>query len=202
MRVAAKKIPYYGKQGYDAWVVDEENKLFGVFDGMGTSEGSRKLALRAAEMFNDGRPTFLDSMAYRMKEVLHEARGYGSAGTTATVVSASNYLHYVHIGDSRLYVLNDNRLKQMTADEGIGNILYNYVGPNTNGLCQLGQVQKWDRFFLCTDGVTGDWEDQFIPEDKLERIMVMAETPQDAVDQILEASNKKDDKTIIVVFKE
>jgi serine/threonine protein phosphatase PrpC len=202
MRVASRQVPYYDEKGYDAMVVNEEIGLFGVFDGMGTSEQSRNAALVAAQIIEDRRPTFVDALVYSMNDLIRAGRAFGNGGTTATVLAAGNYLHYAHIGDSRLYVLTGNRLKQITADEGIGNILYNYVGQRSLGLAQLGQIQKWDRFMLCTDGVTGDWEEQFIPEDKLESIMLDAKTPEEAVDQILEASSKSDDKSIIVGFKE
>jgi serine/threonine protein phosphatase PrpC len=205
MRVASKVIPYYDEQGYDVALVDESKGIFGIFDGMGVSEAARFASKTAAKIFKElprDAPLVPAFLAQTMMSAIYAVGTNPNAGTTAVVASVGEDISYVHIGDSRLYVLYKGRLKQVTADEGLGNILYNYVGIRSQGVNQLGTIENWDRLLMCSDGVTGDWADQLIPDEDIERYLSTAVEPMDAIDAVIKASKKNDDKSIIVVFKD
>lgn len=198
MNAEFRLMPHYDESGYDAVLFDAKNGMFGVFDGMGTSEDSRLAAIKVRDSFVNWNGNF-EQMA---SNINRQAFQINSGGTTATVVKCSQWgLEYAHIGDSRLYVLNSNRIKQITADEGYENILYNYVGANTRGVCQAGYINEWDKFIICSDGVTGDYGDQLISDVQLENILNSTNDPKEAINKIIDISSKPDDKSLVVVFK-
>lgn len=202
MLVATKEIPNYGQLGYDRLVADETLGIFGIFDGMGVSDGAEWAANTAAKMFKDDAPTYFSyqNLAQTLENIVKVVGVRPDAGTTATIayVAPTGELHYAHIGDSRLYILDDGRVKQVTADEGVGNVLYNYVGGRGKGVCQLGTITDWQKAMLCSDGVTGDWADQLITDRQIE-LALFNNAPDKAIDKILKHSTKVDDKSIIVI---
>jgi serine/threonine protein phosphatase PrpC len=208
MNVASKVIPYYDDKGFDAIVCNEQNGLFGIFDGMGTRPDARIASGMAREYFEDVEQQMLHFEILRymlldLKEKIGEK--HLSTGTTATVVHVDRvgHLHYAHGGDSRLYVLDGQRVKQVTADEGVSNILYNYLGDHGIGICQLGFIDhtRWNKFMLCSDGVTGDTDEQEVSDKDIEMILLTSVRPETAANKILNLSSKPDDKSIIVVSK-
>ena len=207
MNIAVVNKPFYDEKGFDAYIMDEDHRMFGIFDGMGTSEGARGAANLAANMFFKRRADGLDAggMGAIIDDVSKSiAVHFPTDGTTAVVarIDSEGRLHWASVGDSRLYVLKDNRVKQMTADEGVGNRLLNYCGPYTHGCCQIGvlDADQWDTFMLCSDGITGDWKDQLLSDVEIETVLNEYE-PQDAAQKLYQLSKKDDDKTVIVVGK-
>lgn len=201
--------PYYDKKGYDTLVCDDSNRLYAVFDGMGTSEGARRASQDCRVSFAESYGTYPDhiGLAYfidRQTSKFMADKQFG--GTTATVVSIDDLgtLHYAHVGDSRLYIAKDGRLKQITADEGYENILYNYVGSNGKGVSQLGSIlsKDWDRAILCTDGVTGDREPDLLSDALVETILnAFSQASEEVCKALVDISTKKDDKSVVVIFK-
>lgn len=208
MKAYLLEKPHYDEKGFDNNVFDETHRMFGVFDGMGVSEGARGASALVANLFFKHRSDSLD--ATQLGGVIDDASRaiaihFPNDGTTATVarVDSNGWLHYAHVGDSRLYVLKNGRIKQITADEGIGNKLANYCGPYTRGCVQAGYLEddEWDAFMLCSDGVTGDWKEQRLSDEFIEGILKRA-LPKVACELLVKNSKKDDDKTVIVVQKE
>ena len=207
MNVAVKNVPYYDEEGFDSYIFDDDHKLVGIFDGMGTSEDARNAAKLCANLIFKERSTGPNAIA--LGALIDQASrsiavSFPNGGTTAVVarVDSKGDLHYASIGDSRLYVLKDKRVKQMTADEGINNQLLNYCGPLTRGCVQIGEIHAddWDKFMLCSDGITGDWREQQIGDHLIE--ITLAEMGAAAAcEKLYQLSKKDDDKTVIVVEK-
>lgn len=208
MKVASKLIPYYSESGFDTLIADEKKQLFAVFDGMGTSSDSLSSAAFLQNNFNRARFALKN-----YQELANRIGGcqdkinilYPSGGATATIViiNGRGDLHYAHVGDSRLYVLKGTRVKQITADEAVENVLYNYVGKYGRGVNQLGFIEntEWDAFLLCSDGITGDRTPDLVTDQQIEEALIFGATAQDALERILKLSTKKDDKSIIVAAK-
>ena len=207
MNISVVNKPFYDEKGFDAYIMDEDHRMFGIFDGMGTSEGARGAANLAANMFFKRRADGLDAggMGAIIDDVSKSiAVHFPTDGTTAVVarIDSEGRLHWASVGDSRLYVLKDNRVKQMTADEGVGNRLLNYCGPYTHGCCQIGvlDADQWDTFMMCSDGITGDWKDQLLSDIDIETVLNEYKS-HDAAQKLYQLSKKDDDKTVIVVGK-
>jgi serine/threonine protein phosphatase PrpC len=200
MRVASKVIPYYDEEGYDKIVVRESDGMFGVFDGIGVSDSSRWASQTCAEQFDKLSAADYRGLVVYLGDMIKLFSSRPDAGTTATVVlvDKDGVLHYAHCGDSRLYITNDERLRQVTIDEGEGNFLSNYVGLNCK-VVQSGTMESWDKFLLCSDGITGDWPKQRIPDKTIEHIL--NDSTEEALGCLINASSKHDDKSIIIVSK-
>ena len=79
--------------------------------------------------------------------------------TTVTVcVIKGNRLYGANAGDSRIYLLRDNKLNQLSFDhneEGMHSVLSNAVGisPNVEIYYFENNIQKDDKILMCSDGL-------------------------------------------------
>ncbi len=127
------------------------------------------------------------------------------------------------VGDSRVYLLRDGKLEQLTTDHSLTqalldagtltpeeaanhrfkNVLYRFLGCKEGGQGTTPtQVQPrvGDKFLLCSDGVTGGADDSAIA-----RILAEGTDPQKTAEAIVQAATdggSKDNITGVVVFVE
>lgn len=112
----------------------------------------------------------------RFQEVRHMATTF-----SALVLKGTRY-HIAHVGDSRIYLLRDGVLQQMTQDHrwegldfshaltrGIGLDLHLHMDYDT------GPLQMGDLFFFCSDGVTDS-----VADDRIRDLLASEEDPQGA----------------------
>ena len=137
-------------------------------------------------------------------------------GTTATILSLDgDTAYFAHVGDSRLYLLRDNELRQITEDHSYVETLVRNgeitpqearVHPMKNVLTQaVGavaelyvdaanfSVNKGDMFLLCTDGLTNMVDDETIA-----KILQSASDPAEELIEAALAAGGKDNVTVIV----
>lgn len=137
-------------------------------------------------------------------------------GTTATILSLDgDKAYFAHVGDSRLYLLRDNELRQITEDHSYVETLVRNgeitpeearVHPMKNVLTQaVGavvelyvdaanfSVNKGDMFLLCTDGLTNMVDDETIA-----KILQSASDPAEELIEAALAAGGKDNVTVIV----
>ncbi len=123
----------------DSFTFDEKNRLFAIADGMsGHARGdiASRVALQVFEEWVSETPnpssdlapinrlTILEKLAneanQRVYNMGQESLQYQRMGTTLTAGFVTpSYLAYVHVGDSRLYVLHDDILTQITTDDSL-----------------------------------------------------------------------------------
>lgn len=204
MNTAVVSKPYYDEEGFDTYILDDERGLYAIFDGMGISTGARAAARglkQTFEMVGAKNEQDIATTILGCVDAMRQNRLEG--GTTAVVVfvDASGRLHYASVGDSRLYIVSQGEVRQVTTDEGEGNLLNNYVGYGNKGVNQLGVIEDWDKFMICSDGITGDWPEQFI-DAEVENILKGHELPAILCQRLLVASKKPDDKTVIVGIRD
>ncbi len=119
------------EENEDSFAIEERDGdyLLGVFDGMG---GMRKGDVASAiikEKFLEIAEKEKEWNEETIKRIIHEAnrdiysyskeRGFeGEMGTTAVIglIKNGEKLYYLNIGDSRLYLLRDGKLKKLTND--------------------------------------------------------------------------------------
>lgn len=199
--------PYYDTQGYDTYVKDNEHQVYAVFDGMGVSEGSRYASSYCKHQTEQNAALISTLQPPRLARLLDEysmsiAASSPNGGTTGVIVRIDDdgQLYYAKMGDSRLYIFRDGEVTQIGRDEGEGNMLSNYIGKYSQGCQQWGTVPNWDKFMLCSDGITGDWPEQFIDPADIKAAFELS-TPKKIATQFITLSRKPDDKTIIVGIK-
>lgn len=123
----------------------------------------------------------------------------GKMGTTiAAALIKGHDLYTAHVGDSRVYVLRDNNLIQLTRDHSLRevnpdaaqNILTDALGisNNLNPKGKVGgpyQLKKGDQILICTDGL---WDP--LKSDVIKKILKDNKNTTNAVSQLIDAALK------------
>jgi serine/threonine protein phosphatase PrpC len=178
---------------------DRKGRLAIVADGMGGYEGGHEASRLAVEtviaMYREfggddpqlGLATALEAAHERIRQysVAHPGlRGMGTTCTAAAILRDS--LYYVHVGDSRLYLIRGGVINQVTRDHSyVGrlveagmitredaekhpqrNILTAALGTNTDLVMDSPgrpeTLQAKDVLLLCSDGLWGQVRDSEI----------------------------------------
>ncbi|HEV3084241.1 MAG TPA: protein phosphatase 2C domain-containing protein [Gemmataceae bacterium] len=211
-----------------------------VADGMGGQQAGEIASKQAVEVLPRELKKNLASVAdqERSKQLIRQAivqanavimemaaldRDLTNMGTT--VVSAiwrkgSNLVYIASVGDSRAYLIREQKIEQLTIDHSIAqalveaktisaaearvhryrNVLWKYLGSKEVGEgpeIKAVTVQVGDRFLLCTDGLSG-----VVPDEKL--MSFVAEHPDvndcaDGLGQLALDSGSRDNVSCIVI---
>ena len=209
------------------------NNLFIVADGMGGHAGgdiasalSTQHVAKADDFYiDDGKAIEVLTKAMREANdnLIKTVKDYpylnGMGTTMDAIVFTENIANIIHIGDSRVYLLRDGYLKQITKDHTFVQKLVDsgriteeeaLYHPKRNVLMKvLGDsyqepefdihqitIQPGDRFLLCSDGLCG-----FVPEKIIEENMKIADL--DEATDLLIAETKEygapDNVTVLVI---
>jgi len=181
----------------------------------------------AAEAVRDGYETRPDNplqseedvMDYLKVSVISAREGvreHGEGGaTTATFfkiekINGQPHLAGFHIGDTRMLIQHEPRglITQLTKDQSKwtpkGSMLFNALSsqepPGINALDEfiLEPIPIGSRVVLCSDGITGDKEDQRLTDEEMQEAFNKP-TPAEAAQTFLALSKKNDDKSVIVI---
>ena len=101
----------------------------------------------------------INSWLYQQGQSSSETRSDSYVTTFSAVIIKSHTAHILHIGDSRVYLLRDQKLELLTRDHcynrGTESILSRALGiePKLELDYKSLQIQLGDRFILTTDGV-------------------------------------------------
>ena len=137
--IAKTDIGSLRERNEDSYYFDEKNRLFAIADGMsGHARGdmASRIALQifeewvsetpnpASDLAPINRLTVLEKLAIeansRVYNMGQESIQFQRMGTTLTAGFVTpSYLAYVHVGDSRLYVLHNDILTQITTDDSL-----------------------------------------------------------------------------------
>ncbi len=215
--------------------------LYAVADGLGghqSGEIASDLALRvlAKTILNsiimpslENTPTVLtaeaispylaDAVKAANSEVYNQGRDSGMGTTLVAAVLIGHSACIANVGDSRVYLMEDNKLRQVSRDHSLvadmaeeGKIqpddIYTHPSRNIVTRCiGTGPAVKVDLFteelnpgnslVLCSDGL---WE--MIRDDQIRDILLGAASPQDACDLLVQQANKNggvDNITVIIL---
>jgi serine/threonine protein phosphatase PrpC len=142
------------------------------------------------------------------------------SGTTLTVaLILGRRLHVAHVGDSRLYLLADGKLEQISSDhslvqrlQDVGTLtaeeatMYRYRNVLLRAVGQGEEVEvdtymrllpHTGKLLLCSDGLCG-----FVPDEKIQQVMEQDLTLPQVVDELYEtalAAHSNDNVTAVVV---
>jgi serine/threonine protein phosphatase PrpC len=208
--------------------------LFVVADGMGGHAGGdvasaiaiqRILTIDRAFPSADEAETALHVALTSANRVLAETvfdhtELTGMGTTVSGLVLVGDKIALAHIGDSRVYLLRDGELKQITADHTFVQRLVDSgriteeeaaVHPRRSVLMRvLGDVdatpdidtevldtKPGDRWMLCSDGLSS-----FVTHDKIRAALVAHAAPHDAADKLVKESldqGAPDNVTIVIL---
>ena len=222
---------------------DEHGHLFLVADGMGghrAGEQASALAVVAIEQFTlNAFKWFFHSDAPDAQRVLTQFQTalreadsrildesiehpeLSGMGTTVTMAyHLDSQLCVVHVGDSRAYIFEDNRLHQITHDHTLvaemvrrgdlqpeevarhrlRNVITNVLGGNEAGVdveAHALKVDAGDRLLLCSDGLT-----EMLTNEAIAAILRAEPDPQAACTRLVAQANDaggRDNITVLVV---
>lgn len=214
---------------------DQERGLFIVADGMGghaagevASEMAVQIVAREMAAVRDlGGQEVLDALAESLRmankaiyeRTIVEADKQGMGTTASCLLLGAGRWVIGHIGDSRVYLLRQGVLRQLTKDHSYvqeqvdagfltpeqaryhpySNVITRCVGANAAVEADLlqGELQSGDLFLVASDGLTGMVEDP-----QLKKIMETRGSPGRMVDAMINDANRRgglDNITAIVV---
>jgi PPM family protein phosphatase len=219
----------------DSLILVPDRGIFVVADGMGghaAGEVASEMAVRfVARELDSLRGLGDEQVAERMRGAIraangaifqrtlteHDKRGMGTTVTALTLFETRFLIGQV--GDSRAYLLRDNRLSQLTKDHSYvqeqvdagyltpeqarthpySNVITRCVGANSDVMPDIyvGTVKPRDVFLLASDGLTGMLEDY-----QLQELLSPDRMPQDEVDALIAEANRHgglDNITAIIV---
>ena len=229
----------------DNLLVDQEMGLFIVADGMGghaAGEVASKIAVQTVRSvileahdpdetrlnrdIIDEEESIRERLRYAMNQACVRIRQeafdnpvHRGMGTTLTILLIEDGIaHFSHVGDSRLYLFRNNRIRRLTRDHTVvqkeidaGRLTPKLarLAPSRDVLTQsIGSqgaiepvtstrpVETQDIFVLCTDGLTDHISDEQI--ETLCRNHPVEELPFILVDTAIEAGSK-DNTTVLIV---
>ena len=224
-----------GNEDNFAAEADEQRGLFIVADGMGghaagevASEMAVTIVLRELIEIRDLETNGVDK---RLTEALKTANraihdrtltevDKQGMGTTVSVLMLAGHRYLIgQVGDSRVYLLRDGALSQLTKDHSYvqeqvdagfltpeqaryhpySNVITRCVGasPDVEPDIYHGQVRTGDLFLVASDGLTGMVDDR-----RLQMLLLSRVTPDRKVHQLIAEANGRgglDNITAIVV---
>ena len=223
------------KQNEDRYLVeliDEHSVLLAVCDGMGGHPAGDIAAEDILECFKDHDGNITDPSAFLvqavanaesviMKRVEKDPELTGMGATATAVIIDKRMISWVHIGDSRLYILRNGALRQITRDHSflqdfiddgkltaqeaavhpMVHVLDQCVGcadagPDSGSFALVAE----DVILLCTDGVY-----RSLGEEEIKRTLSPAQEATSQVgsllDKALQAGTRDDATAVVAVFK-
>ncbi len=212
----------------DAFAVIEPETYL-VADGMGgqaAGEVASRMLVDSIKKFLSATPqpwnenVLKASIIKAGDEIFNAAQNraeYHGMGTTATILHLDERrAYYAHVGDSRLYRLRNDRLRQITDDHSYvealvrnGEISHaaarihpmkNYLTQAVGAMLDLKvdggsfAVEHRDAFLLCTDGLT-----KMVDDSEIAKIICSSRNPADDLIRAALENGGKDNVTAIVL---
>ncbi len=159
----------------------------------------------------------VNTFLYKHAEENSECKGMGT--TVVAAICSDKFVTIAHIGDSRIYLLNESGFKQLTEDHTLVNVLVKSGQiskedaehhPRKNVILRaLGTEQQvemdiktivfeeGDMLLLCSDGLSNK-----VADDEMERIITSDETLDQKADYFIKLANEyggEDNITLILL---
>jgi protein phosphatase len=231
----------------DHFAVDPDLNLLILCDGMGGQAGGEIASRMGAELILEhvrerhhnprlslegtAQEAFspqsnrLASGVHASNRAIFEAASQGESvnGMGCTVVAvqiSGNVMSIAHVGDSRVYLLRNGELRQLTEDHSLvreqvrqglmsaeeaersefSNVILRALGAEAAVEVDLDEV--WvgagDQVLLCSDGLT-----RMVPDPEIAEVLSSSPTAQDAADLLVERANQNggEDNTTVIVAR-
>lgn len=162
----------------------------------------------------------IDKANAMIRQRAREDVSLNGMGTTMVIATCmGKYLEVANVGDSRLYVIHENRIEQVTQDHSLVEEMVRMGGidrasarnhPDKNIITRaIGardyveadffnlELQAGDMILLCSDGLTN-----MIEDDIIYRILTNGRSLKNRVEELVETANQnggKDNISVIVI---
>ncbi|MCW3173923.1 bifunctional protein-serine/threonine kinase/phosphatase [Shewanella subflava] len=191
----------------ESYLQQVKGYAFIVADGVSSAEAGREASHIAVERFlveyyqtpdtwsvGKSGEQVLSAINLRLFRKSHQYKNdhKGYLTTLSALVLKGHKGYFFHVGDSRIYLLRDNKLTQLTQDhcasiEKDKTFLTRAVGMDNKLHIDFSSfvLQQQDRFLLCSDGVH-----DFIAENELTRLLGLPLPMSQICKQLIEAAEK------------
>lgn len=210
-----------------------EGRLFAVADGMGGYAGGDVASATAVEVLQrvfaddptaDGLEEGIVQAGLAVQQKSQSDPDLRQMGTTLSAVALvdspeGEVFAVAHIGDSRIYLLRDGELSQLTDDHTVPedlkragqlseeeaavdprrHIITRVLGPSGEYAPDMQTLVPYhgDRLLLCSDGLTDELEDS-----QIAHVLRSVADPEEAARRLVEQANQhggRDNVTVVVV---
>jgi len=186
---------------------------------------SKKIKENEKNFTKDNISQYLQNIIKKVNDIIYEKSNapgpFSGMGTTLIIaIFISDNLYMGHVGDSRIYVIRDEKIEQLTTDHSYveelvkngslsrveaekhpkKNIITRAIGCFEDveaDICTYN-IQKDDIFILCTDGLTN-----MLADDKILDIIKKDNDPQTSCVELIEQANRNggDDNITVVIIR-
>jgi serine/threonine protein phosphatase PrpC len=200
------------------WARNAQGQVAAIADGVGGHQGGRAAAELVVRGFIDGyfsasttngvardASNTIGAINRWLYAINHTDPALKNASTTFTaLVLQGRSAHVLHVGDSRVYLLHDEQLSQLTVDHTLPQPDLNHVLSRAVGFEQsvrldhrLHPLRVHDRLMLCTDGIYSALNDREITQ-LLQRRRVPTEDAEHIVAAALTAGSQDNVSCVII----
>ncbi len=202
--------------------------VFAVCDGMGGEEHGEKASLFAVETLkefeerdmNEAINEYINTANEKICDLITENNGTRSGTTLALIYMKDGYANCYNIGDSRIYLIRDKGMMQISEDHTRCNqmikmgiltkeqalthkdrhVLTQHMGIFPDELIiqahKAGpmKLQNGDMFLICSDGLT-----DMLSDTEITRHLSLSRSAKDCTDALVNAALKKGGKDNVTV---
>jgi len=217
----------------DSFLAVPEANLYGVADGIGGNQGGEVASALAVEVIaQHAEVGTLDALVDRVRVAnrrIFEQAGADprllGMGTTfvglqlVTGADGGDEIGWVNVGDSRLYLLRDDDIIQLSQDHSLveelvrdgqitpeearvhpqRNIITRSLGVDIDVRADVGTVTPFtgDRFLMCSDGLSNE-----VSSDQMASVLRRLADPDEAAAELVRLANEhggRDNITVVIV---
>ncbi|GAF76596.1 unnamed protein product [marine sediment metagenome] len=201
----------------------DDHNFFAIADGMGGHKAGEIAAKEAIEEICDYIETLFspktkvpqdkvvkhinfaiekaNQKVFYLSQNIQSFRGMGT--TICCLYFNNNIVTYAHVGDSRIYLFRDNKLKQLTQDHSLlkklsldekikdpnkyKNIITKAIGTHffIKPALNFENFYKKDLYFMCTDGLS-----DFLSEMEIQDILKMEKSKKTISKKLIDTAKK------------
>ena len=144
----------------------------------------------------------------------------GGGTTLSTVAIVGNLAYLAHVGDSRVYLIHNDEIEQLTTDHTLvqrlvemkeltpeeaeyypqKNVLYRAIGQNESLKVErlIRTLPSATQMILCSDGL---WD--LVNDETMKRVTLESSSPQEACDRLVSLANDRGgtDNISVIILK-
>jgi PPM family protein phosphatase len=217
----SNSVGAYHEENQDSYLVDQQNLLVAVADGVGGYDGAKEASTLAIEMLKSDSAILVDTEGFRKsileihEKILDEAkrRHFRNMGTTIAAArifpkNSGGKVICANAGDSPILLFFGRSAKAMYHDDSMrGNnpgdmsAIVQYLGADADLDVHVKEAEynEKDILLLCSDGITDNLVKTAGKYDELAALASQESSARPIVESAMRDGRKRDDMTVIVV---